>query len=264
MKNTFRLLIILCSFVSILFSCQPKYSKLVKAERAYVIINDSTTTSDARFDSLIAPYKRIIDAEMNEVLIISETPIVKEQPEGALGNMVADIVLKKTMDKLPINIQEEPIFCILNNGGLRTSLPQGEITRKKIYELMPFENEIVVLTLTYENTQELMNYIARSGGVPVAGIKMGIQKNEAVNIFVNGNPFDKNKNYKIVTSDYLAEGGDKMFFFKNPVNKEIMSLKIRDVLIEHMKEEHKKGNTLNPKKDGRVYLLDKEINESEK
>lgn len=264
MKQKIFFAYILFFFFTLFFSCQPKYSKLVKAERGYIVINDSTTTSDVRFDSLIAPYKRIIDAEMNEVLIISETPMVKDQPEGLLGNMVADIVLKKTLEKLPINVQEEPIFCILNNGGLRTSLPQGEITRKKIYELMPFENEIVVLTLTPENTLELMNYIARSGGVPVAGIKMGIQKNEAVNIFVNGNPFDKNKNYRIVTSDYLAEGGDKMFFFKNPINKEIAGLKIRDVLIEYMKEEHKKGKTLSAKKDGRVYLLDKEIIESEK
>lgn len=264
MKNIFRSSLLLFSFTSFFFSCQPKYSKLVKAERGYIIINDSTTTSDARFDSLISPYKKIIDAEMNEVLIISETPMIKEQPEGLLGNMVADIVLKKTMEKLPINVQEEPIFCILNNGGLRTSLPQGEITRKKIYELMPFENEIVVLTLSPENTQELLNYIARSGGVPVAGIKMGIQKNEAVNIFVNGNPFDKTKNYKVITSDYLAEGGDKMFFFKNPLNKEIVGIKIRDALIEQMKEDHKKGKTLNTKKDGRIYLLDKEIVEKEK
>lgn len=255
---------ILFLVVALVISCQPKYSKLTKAERGYVVINDSTTTSDIRLDSLIAPYKRIIDAEMNEVLIISETAMVKDQPEGLLGNMVADIVLKKTLDKLPINIQEEPVFCVLNNGGLRTSLPEGDISRKKIYELMPFENEIVVLTLSPENAQELMNYIARSGGVPVAGIKMGIQKNEAVNIFVNGKPFDKNKNYKIVTSDYLAEGGDKMFFFKNPINKEIIGLKIRDVLIEHMKEEHKKGKTLSAKKDERIYLIGKTNNETEK
>lgn len=263
MKNLYRLPAFIFVLVSYFFSCQPKYAKLVKAERGYVIINDSTTTTDARFDSIIAPYKKIIDAEMNEVLIISEIPMIKEQPEGLLGNLVADIVLKKTIEKLPINVQEVPIFCVLNNGGLRTSLPQGEITRKKIFELMPFENEIVVLTLTPENAQELMNYIARSGGVPVAGIKLGIQKNEAVNIFVNGNPFDKNKTYKVVTSDYLAEGGDKMFFFKNPINKEIVGLKIRDVLIEYLKEEHKKGNVLNAKKDGRVYVLDNQ-SESEK
>jgi 2',3'-cyclic-nucleotide 2'-phosphodiesterase (5'-nucleotidase family) len=129
---------------------------------------------------------------------------------------------------------------------------------------MPFENEIVVLTLTPENTQELMNYIARSGGVPVTGIKMGIQKNEAVNIFVNGKPFDKNKNYKIVTSDYLAEGGDKMFFFKNPIMKETPGLKIRDVLIEYMIEENKKGKTLSAKKDGRVYIVEDIKNENQK
>jgi 2',3'-cyclic-nucleotide 2'-phosphodiesterase (5'-nucleotidase family) len=262
MITAFRFILFL--FVSILFSCQAKYSKLVKAERGYIIINDSTTTSDARFDSLIAPYKKIVDAEMNEVLIHSDMPLIKDQPEGLLGNMVADIVLKKTLEKVPINTQEEPIFCVLNNGGLRTSLPQGEITRKKIFELMPFENEIVVLTLTPENTQELINYIARSGGVPVAGIKIGIQKNEAVNIFVNGKPFDKNKNYKIVTSDYLAEGGDKMFFFKNPIMKETPGLKIRDVLIEYMIEENKKGKTLSAKKDGRVYIVEDIKNENQK
>jgi 2',3'-cyclic-nucleotide 2'-phosphodiesterase (5'-nucleotidase family) len=262
MITVFRFIIFL--FVSTILSCQAKYSKLVKTERGYIVINDSTTTSDARFDSLIAPYKKIIDAEMNEVLIISDIPLIKDQPEGLLGNLVADIVLKKTLEKIPLKVQEEPIFCVLNNGGLRTSLPQGEITRKKIYELMPFENEIVVLTITPENTQELMNYIARSGGVPVSGIKMGIKKNEAVNVFINGYPFDKNKNYKIVTSDYLADGGDKMFFFKNPIMKETPGLKIRDVLIEYMIEEHKKGNILSAKKDGRIYIVEDTNNENQK
>ena len=50
-------------------------------------------------------------------------------------------------------------FCLLNNGGLRTSLPQGNITRRKIFELMPFENELVVVTISKEKMTDLKAYL---------------------------------------------------------------------------------------------------------
>jgi 2',3'-cyclic-nucleotide 2'-phosphodiesterase (5'-nucleotidase family) len=237
-------------FLLILYSCSSQAPKLVAVNKSAIELNDSSIQEDSTLLAFIAPYKDAVDREMNHVLIVSEIPMLKGQPEGVLGNMVADLVLKKSRELLP---EKKPDLCLLNNGGLRTALPQGEITRGKIFELMPFENELVVLTLSAENIRKLFSYIARSEGMPVSGIKMGIKGKDAVNILINDQPLDTSKTYRVVTSDYLAAGGDKMAFFNDPLDYVFLHKKLRDVIIEYMTEEHAKGNMLSSKLDGRVY-----------
>ena len=116
------------------------------------------------------------------------------------------------------NIREADI-CLLNNGGLRTTLPKGNITKGRIFELMPFENELVVLTISGEKTQGLFDFLARVNGMPLAGAEMGIDNKNPVSIIIGGEAFDPGKTYRVLTSDYLAEGGDKMRFFLDPFKR---------------------------------------------
>lgn len=70
---------------------------------------------------------------------------------------------------------------------------------------------------------------------------------------VNGQPFDSRRNYCIATSDYLANSGDKMSFFNEPIEKKFTGLKIRDLLIDYLRNQSAKGIVINPTKDGRIY-----------
>jgi 2',3'-cyclic-nucleotide 2'-phosphodiesterase (5'-nucleotidase family) len=141
---------------------------------------------------------------------------------------------------------------MLNNGGLRTSLPEGNITVGKIFELMPFENDMVVLTLSGSKTRGLMNYIAKSNGQPVSGLSMNIINEKPKQVMIGGQEFDSLKTYRIVTTDYLASGGDKMRFFSEPISYQTLNTKLRDAIMNYMRDENKKGNMLNPKTDGRI------------
>jgi hypothetical protein len=53
---------------------------------------------------------------------------------------------------------------------------------------------------------------------------------------VQNKPFDKKKNYFVLTSDYLQKGGDQMDFFKNPLKLYALNYKIRDAIIDYLKE----------------------------
>jgi 2',3'-cyclic-nucleotide 2'-phosphodiesterase (5'-nucleotidase family) len=142
---------------------------------------------------------------------------------------------------------------MLNNGGLRTSLPAGAISKGKIFELMPFENMLVVLTISGAQMKNLLAYIGKSKGVPVSGMQMKIDSEGGVKqVMIGGLPFDENKNYRVATSDYLAGGGDKMGFFKNPVSNELLSRKLRDALIEEMVMLQQQGKKLEPVLDKRI------------
>jgi 2',3'-cyclic-nucleotide 2'-phosphodiesterase (5'-nucleotidase family) len=243
-----RYRIIQCAVVLslLLNACAPK-KLAVKSIATNAVVLNKNSAEDKEFVDLINPYKTQIDKEMNQVLIVSSSAAMKGQPEGDLGNLVSDIILVKANEYA----KEKVDVCMLNNGGLRTSLPAGEITLGKVFELMPFENEMVVVTLDGKQVQKMFNYAAKEGGMPMSGATAEIKDTVAVNIMIGGVAFDVNKNYKVATSDYLAAGGDKMKFFKQPVAYEPMKKKIRDAIIEYMVEENKKGNKLNPHKDGR-------------
>lgn len=213
---------------------------------------NNTSSEDEALKSLIEPYKSVLDNEMNEVLITSTAEAVKGQPESTLGNLIADITLWESNNILQKKNLPLADICMLNNGGLRTSLPEGKIIVGKIFELMPFENEIVVLTLSGEKTLGLLNYVARSNGQPLSGATMEIIDEKPENILIGGKAFDPTKTYRIITSDYLAGGGDKMRFFAEPLSYQLLNVKLRDAIINYMRAENKKGNTLNPKTDGRI------------
>ena len=222
--------------------------EITEISSGYVPLDYNTT--DSGVVKIIAPYKKQHDLQMNDVLGKTAVAMTKtnEKPEHLLGNFVADVVYNAAREA---NL--DPDICLLNNGGLRTSLPQGDITRGKIYELMPFDNEIVVVAISGEKMLDLLTYIVDAGGVPASGLKMGIRGRVPVNILIKGEPFDKTKNYTVATSDYLSGGGDKMSFFRNPLSVKTTGIKIRDAIINHFKKETANGKTITATIDGRIY-----------
>ena len=223
-------------------------TNVIKVDTVNVIKDDSLALAT------IWPYKSKMQADMDQVLAYSETAFTKAFPEGLLNNFVTDLSLIEANKYYKSTDGTLPEICVMNSGGLRAALPKGVITKGKVFELMPFNNELVVLTLTGEKTKQMFDFIAKKGGIPVAGIKMGIKDTIATNLSVSGKPFDIKKNYKVVTSDYLANGGDKMTFFNDPLNKESLGIKIRDAIIEYMTEENKNGRTLKSQLDKRIYF----------
>ena len=240
-------------FSLLLVSCYHA-PKLNKIETSLIALDNKDNQIDNKeIADFISPYRNKMEAEMNEVLAESEFAFVKEQPEGTLGNLVADATMLKANEFYTQKYNTKVDAVILNNGGLRSSLPKGKITKRNVYELMPFENEIVVLRLNGKQSQEMFNHIAKSHGVPVSGIKMGIKDTIPSDIFINGERFNPEKNYVVATSDYLASGGDKMKFFKDPLSIDTVHYKIRDAIIDFMRKEKSKEKKLNYKKDGRIY-----------
>lgn len=208
-------------------------------------------------NSTIAPYRDSMKLKMNEVL--NETLIDLEvgSPEGLLGDFVTDL----TFDRVRNTVNNTPDFCILNNGGLRTPVLKGDITRGKIFELMPFENEVVIIEISADKMIALIEYIrskslvtnSRKAGVPVSNFRMMMSNGEVTNVMINNRQYNKNKTYRVVTTDYLGGGGDNMNFFLNPIKVEKTGLKLRDIIIDHVIELKKNNIAVNLALDGRIH-----------
>ena len=213
------------------------------------------TEQDTSIINLIAPYKEKLNSDMNAVLAISEETLEKARPEGLLGNLIADLTYWKTNQLSAQKNIAPPDLCLLNHGGLRTSIPKGKIYKKRVFELMPFENELVIVTISGKKTKSMFDFLAHINGMPVAGISMGIENGKPKDITINGKPLDTNRSYRIATSDYLAFGGDNMTFFLNPLKIEKLNYKLRDGIIDYLIEENKAGRSISSKLDKRIYRV---------
>ena len=216
----------------LLIACTTQYNLHSHTEKSM----DVKAEEDSIISAMISPYKAGIDSIMNEVLCISSDKMTKGQPESLLGNFVTDLCLEKFSSQADI--------CVLNNGGLRSVLPKDKITRRDIFKLMPFENELVILELDILDYNELLQYITHRGGEPFAGVQIVMDKDGKI---VNQSLEIKNGVVKVLTSDYLANGGDNMSFFQNKNQKKI-GLKLRDTILNYCSAK----DTITSKLDNRL------------
>ena len=245
-------LLVSCVLVLGIFSCKSTKINPYK-KQGYVAINDSTLQNPS-MHALVKPYQQELEDKMNEVIAICDTPMprLKTEPETLLGNFAADLVYKYGKNK-DLNID----MCILNFGGLRTSLPKGKITVGKIFELMPFENELVLVELSHEKMLELGSYLAQKGGQPISNASITIKDTNTFSLKIKGEELIPDKTYRVITTDYLANGGDKMYFLQNPISYTLLDIKLRDVIIEHCRNLTQKNEHLTSSIQNRVVFKPK-------
>lgn len=245
----------LFSFLAVLtlFSCS-RYLVVNQINTTQNKLIDSSIGIDSTINLMVKPFRDSISVDMRKVVGVSSTALIKAKPESKLTNLVADLILKNGLEycsKNKLNIA--PVASYVNYGGLRASLPQGEITVGNIFELMPFENEIVLVKLSGEAVQKMAEKIAARGGEGVSGMRIGICKGEVKTLTINGKDITKTDYYWLVTNDYIANGGDQMSMFLDPAEKIETKEKIRDLLIQSLSEMYKKDGKIDVKLDGRIY-----------
>ncbi|HEY5511529.1 MAG TPA: 5'-nucleotidase [Prolixibacteraceae bacterium] len=213
-----------------------------------------TIPPSAKVEKMIQPYREKVNADMTEVLCKSSEALIGGRPESPLTNYCADMTLEESNrfceEKHPaIKID----VSMINRGGLRIPLPKGEITTMTMFELMPFENEIIFLKLKGDVMLEFVNHLAERGGEGVGGLRFGIKNNKAVQPLIGGKSIDPLKEYWLVTSDYIANGGDGSEILSKTMNRIDTGIKARDLFIQHLRRLGKEGKVLTAKTDGRIY-----------
>jgi 2',3'-cyclic-nucleotide 2'-phosphodiesterase (5'-nucleotidase family) len=151
---------------------------------------------------------------------------------------MADITFEKS-DKIFFSRYQKHIdVCLMNHGGIRAIIPKGNVTTRTAYEIMPFENAVVVIALKGEQLKEIADYIVQEKKPhPLSGMRIVLDKNDTVKtITVNGIPVQDTTVYYVATSDYLANGGDKMDFFRKGIATYTLDYKIRNLFIDYFKE----------------------------
>jgi 2',3'-cyclic-nucleotide 2'-phosphodiesterase (5'-nucleotidase family) len=237
----------------LLTACTAKQWVLTDMQGSKIALGAETeATADKEFKQFLEPFKLQLGQQMNEVIGVADQDMRGHKPESLLSNWNADVFQQAASEWLGETVET----AIVNLGGLRTPIPAGPITVGKIYELMPFENELVILWLKGSDLEELLQYFATIGGQGVGGIRMRIQQGKAIDIKIAGQPLEKDRVYTIATNDYLAEGNDYMVQLKRYVRRENSGILIRDMLMNHIRRETAAGKTITAKLEGRIVHED--------
>jgi 2',3'-cyclic-nucleotide 2'-phosphodiesterase (5'-nucleotidase family) len=234
----FKLFVIFITHAFVISCGKPSY-QLTKIEGKRIPITE-TLQQTPEIEKYIQPYHDHIDSDLSAILAYNPETLDKNggKWQSNLGNLLADISLKAGDKVFQLREKKSVNICLLNSGGIRSILPKGNVTARTAFEIMPFENSLMVIALKGEQVHELVDYfIATKKAHPIAGITFTINKDyTAKNILIQGKPLDLNTVYYVATNDYLANGGDNMNFFKKGIQKYDLDYKIRNILIDYFKE----------------------------
>lgn len=237
--------------ICLLYSCGTEVSKLTEISGKQVKI-DSSVQKKVEIDSMIQPYYNRINAILDSTLAYAPKMLSKDDGRynTSAGNLMADLLLEQSSPIFKSRTGKEVDFVLFNHGGIRSIISKGNVSARTAYEVMPFENAITVVELSGASVLELAKFVIKSGRAhPVAGIQIVVDQKESVKeLKIQGEPFDKNRNYFVATSSYLVTGGDNMGFFKDGLSFTDIDYFIRNAIIDYFK----KKDTIQAEVDDRI------------
>ena len=241
-KNTiyFRFFVILLTF-NLIISCKSTSSyQTTKIEGKKIGVTNEKGENQA-IANYVKPYSDNINKDLNSVL--AYCPETQDKSKGIwqsnIGNLLAEITFDLGNPVFQKRENKTIDVCLLNHGGIRAVIPKGDVTTRTAFEVMPFENSLIVVGLTGKEIKTLAEYIIKEKKPhPLYGMKIYIDKStlKIKKIEINNQPLDENRIYYVATSDYLANGGDNMIFFKESKIKFDMEYKLRNMMIDYFKK----------------------------
>ena len=227
------------------------------AAKAEVISVAATIPDDPDIQKVITPLAAEIKATFDLPLVQAPQGLFRGRrgEENLLGYWMSDVMRQAAQDVIGSPVR----FAITNAGGLRSNLRPGQLKVGDIFELMPFENELVVIELSgAEVIQVVKEGLVRRGGEPCSGVKAVVTGSpEAATyslVWEDGSPIDPTATVKVATSDYLYGGGDSIPTLKQGRKPFTTGITLRQMLLDHCASLAKDKKDLLPPAPGRYTI----------
>lgn len=243
MKKILFLLLVLTS----LCACRQQPKQVIGFTTEAIPVDASTdATADTEYTAELAPTKADLEREMNVQIGYAPEDLWVGEPECPMLNWASDALWEAA--KKVYNGKVD--IAIVNMGGMRCAWPKGPITRGNVYELMPFDNQLVVLTLKGEDVIALCESFARYGGQGVAGMRVTVIDNKLADVTIGGKPVNPKGLYTVATSDYLSGGADHMDALTRYTDYWNSELLIRELYLQTVQSQ----DTIRAAVDGRMTM----------
>ncbi len=189
-------------------------------------------------------------AEVKEVIAFSTRAMSAEAPESELSNFVVDFLRSKaeTLFKRKMDVG------IINFGGIRVDMPEGDVLLDDIRSMFPFNNKICMVELPGKELLRLMDDVAKYGPQCLSGVKMVIADKKVESLEVGGKSVDPKKKYNVATVDFLLDGGDNISVARGATKLTISEVIIGKAIEEYVRQLTAEGKAIEYQTDGRVVV----------
>lgn len=179
-----------------IFGCDTVYHPTSVKSAGYAVAGG--VVSDTGFAAYLKPYRDSMDQTMNEVLGRMTKRLDAKRPVSTLGNFMCDALIAMAREKFDPGAD----IAVVNLGGIRRPyIEAGPITRSMLFEVMPFDNLMVLITLKGLALEPFLQEVA-ANGAGIGGFTMKVVNRKAVEILIDGKSLDPEAEYTLVYSDY--------------------------------------------------------------
>ncbi|MEO5987717.1 MAG: 5'-nucleotidase C-terminal domain-containing protein [Candidatus Eisenbacteria bacterium] len=228
-----------------------KKSVIEKRHRMEQVFSDAPE-QDSAWTARVARWNERVAPIAAEVLGNSTVALHRNRPEATVGDFICDAM--RAASGADIALQ--------NPGGMRADMDAGPITRGRVYAMMPFDNTIVVLTLTGAEVRLVIEQSLRGDRVTqVSGIRFtydadqpDLQRVQSITL-ADGSVFDETRKYKVAANNFMASGGDSYDALGKGSDRVETGKVIRAALEDYVRNLTKAGRTLDMKSDGRIQRV---------
>ncbi len=183
--------------------------------KSYYMYVDKGYVEDPVVLEFIQPYLDQVDELLSQpigealVELVGAKKIIRSR-ETNLANLVTDAMRAKTGAEIAFQ----------NAGGIRADIAVGPITYRDILKVCPYGDTLVLLDITGAQVMDVLSYAAtvKPGAgtfLHASGLTWTNNKGIPENVMVGDTPIELDRMYKVVTSDFLAGGGDGYVMFKD-------------------------------------------------
>ena len=185
---------------------------------------------------------------LKEVVGYATRDMAAAAPESELSNwwvdrMMVDVA-RLTKRKVDVGI--------LNFGGIRVALPQGDLLLDDFISMFPFKNRLTYVALQGSDLQAVFETIAASRPFVLGGAKMVVTQHHIDTLLVGGKPIDPKKVYGVATVDFLLDGGDGLTVAKNAKEMIMSDCTVIDAVLPYVRSLQAAGKPVEYFTDGRL------------
>jgi 2',3'-cyclic-nucleotide 2'-phosphodiesterase (5'-nucleotidase family) len=233
--------------VFLLYSCNTSYHPGSLHYTDYPV--DAKAVSDTSFGKYLKPFRDSMDMVMNEIVGNVEQKMDVKRPVTTLGNFLSDAYLFMAREKF----DQKADIAVMNLGGIRRPyIEAGPLTRGEVFEVMPFDNLMVIITVKGELLKKFLDDLAAEGA-GVAGMTMTMVNKKADKIMIAGKDLDMQAMYTMVTSDYAANNPSMSWFYGNIKRTDTKYL-LRDAIIDYAQSMQKSGGQIGINLENRLTI----------
>ncbi len=189
---------------------------------------------DSETEEILDSYRHKYRMHTNRVVATAHDTLKFEKPDSGLNNLVADAIRFRAAEES----QKFVHLGVIGISPFRVWFEPGKITLGDMFEFLPEDDHLVILTLTGHQVYDLVQQVAAQGGAPVSGARFMLgPDNQAQGILVNAEIINPENEYLVATTSRFADGEGPFSALWNPVRRQDYEVSMNELLIEHFRRE---------------------------